>query len=74
MVGVWSSLWGCLGLDLNVQLCDGVFDCIVVVMDAYILPYFSVFYMDLFGEGLVLESLSIDVIRWSVTCCHHMHS
>ena len=23
------------------------------VMDVYIFPYFSVFYMDLFGEGLV---------------------
>ena len=44
------------------------------VMEAYILPYFSVFYMDLFGEGPVFKSLSLDMIRWSVTCCHHMCS
>ena len=30
VVGVWSCLWGCLGLGLDVQVCDGVFDCIIV--------------------------------------------
>ena len=30
VVRVWSRLWGCLGLDLDVQLCDGVFDFIIV--------------------------------------------
>ena len=45
-----------------------------IVMGAYILPYFSVFYTDLFGEGLVFKSLLLVMIRWSVTCCHHMHS
>ena len=49
-------------------------DDVGVVTDVYILSYFSVFHMDLFGEGLVFESLSLDVIRWLVTCCHHMHS
>ena len=44
------------------------------IMDVYILPYFSVSYMNLFGEGLVLKSLSLDMIKWSVTCCHHVHS
>ena len=44
------------------------------VMDAYILPYLSVFYTDLFGEGLVFKSLSLDMIRLLVTCCHHVHS
>ena len=44
------------------------------VKDTYILPYFSVFYMDLFSEGLVFKSLSLDVIRWSVMCFHHMHN
>ena len=30
VVRVWPSLWGCLGLDLDVQLCDGLFDFIIV--------------------------------------------
>ena len=30
VIGVWSSLWECLGLDLDIQFCNGVFDCIVV--------------------------------------------
>ena len=30
VVRVWSSLWGCLGLDLDVQLCNSVFDRVVV--------------------------------------------
>ena len=30
VVGMRSSLWGCLGLNLDVQLCDGILDCIVV--------------------------------------------
>ena len=30
VVGVWPCLWGCLGLDLDIQFCDGVFDCIIV--------------------------------------------
>ena len=30
VVRVWPCLWGCLGLGLDVQLCDGVFDCIIV--------------------------------------------
>ena len=47
---------------------------ITSVTEAYILPYFSVFYTNLFGEGLVFESLSLDMIRWLVMCCHHMHS
>ena len=46
----------------------------VVVTDTHILSYFSVFYMDLFDEVFVFESLSLDVIRWLVTCCHHVHS
>ena len=33
------------------------------VMDTYILPYFSVFYTDLFGEGPVFKPLSLDMIR-----------
>ena len=45
-----------------------------LVTDAHILSYFSVFYMDLFDEVFVFESLSLDMIRWLVTCCHHMHS
>ena len=44
------------------------------VTDAHILSYFSVFYMDLFDEVFVFESLSLDMIRWLVTCCHHVHS
>ena len=44
------------------------------VTDAHILSYFSVFYMDLFDEVFVFESLSLVMIRWSVMCCHHMHS
>ena len=44
------------------------------VTDAHILSYFSVFYMDLFDMVFVFESLSLDMIRWLVTCCHHMHS
>ena len=30
VVGMRFSLWGCLGLNLDVQLCDGVFDSIIV--------------------------------------------
>ena len=45
-----------------------------VVMDAHILSYFSVFYTDLFDRVFVFESLSLDMIRWLVTCCHHVHS
>ena len=30
VVGMWSSLWGCLGLGLDVQLCDGILDCVIV--------------------------------------------
>ena len=30
VVGVWPCLWGCLGLGLDIQLCNGVFDCIIV--------------------------------------------
>ena len=30
VVRVWPSLWGCLGLDLDIQFCNGVFDCIIV--------------------------------------------
>ena len=30
VVGMRSSLWGCLGLNLDIQFCDGVFDCIIV--------------------------------------------
>ena len=45
-----------------------------IVMDAHILSYFSVFYTDLFDEVFMFESLSFDMIRWLVTCCHHMHS
>ena len=30
VVRVWPSLWGCLGLDLDVQFCNGVFDRVVV--------------------------------------------
>ena len=37
-------------------------------------PYFSVFYTDLFGEVFVFESLSLDMIRWLVTCGHRVHS
>ena len=44
------------------------------VTDAHILSYFSVFYTDLFDEVLVFESLSLNMIRWLVTCCHHVHS
>ena len=44
------------------------------VMDTHIFPYFSVFYTDLFGEDLVSESLSLDMIKWLVMCCHHVHS
>ena len=44
------------------------------VTDAHILSYFSVFYTDLFDEVFVFESLSLDMIRWLVTCCHHVHS
>ena len=44
------------------------------VMDTHILSYFSVFYMDLFDEVFVFESLSLDMIRWLVMCCHHVHS
>ena len=43
-------------------------------MDTSILPYFSVFYMDLLGGGLVFMSLSLDMIRWLVTCCNHVHT
>ena len=46
----------------------------VPVMDTHILSYFSVFYMDLFDEVFVFESLSLIMIRWSVTYCHHVHS
>ena len=46
----------------------------VCVTDAHILSYFSVFYTDLFDEVFVFESLSLDMIRWLVTCCHHVHS
>ena len=45
-----------------------------IVTDAHILSYFSVFYTDLFDEVLVFESLSLNMIRWLVTCCHHVHS
>ena len=38
-------------------------DELIAVTDAYILPYFSVSYMDLFSEGLVFKSLSLDMIR-----------
>ena len=44
------------------------------VTDAHILSYFSVFYTDLFDEVFMFESLSLDMIRWLVTCCHHVHS
>ena len=44
------------------------------VTDAHILSYFSVFYTDLFDKVFVFESLSLDMIRWLVTCCHHVHS
>ena len=44
------------------------------VTNAHILSYFSVFYMDLFDEVFVFESLSLDMIRWLVTRCHHVHS
>ena len=44
------------------------------VTDAHILSYFSVFYTDLFYEVFVFESLSLIMIRWLVTCCHHVHS
>ena len=30
VVRVWPSLWGCLGLDLDVQFCNGIFDCIII--------------------------------------------
>ena len=46
----------------------------VYVTDTHILSYFSVFYTDLFDEVFVFESLSLDMIRWLVTCCHHVHS
>ena len=46
----------------------------VHVTDAHILSYFSVFYTDLFDEVFVFEPLSLDMIRWLVTCCHHVHS
>ena len=29
VVGVLSSLWGCLSLNLDIQLCDGILDFIV---------------------------------------------
>ena len=45
----------------------------LIVTDAHILSYFSVFYTDLFDKVFVFESLSLDMIRWSVMCCHHMH-
>ena len=45
-----------------------------IVTDAHILSYFSVFYTDLFDEVFVFESLSLVMIRWSVMCCHHVHS
>ena len=44
------------------------------VMDTHILSYFSVFFTELFDEVFVFEPLSLDMIRWSVTCCHHVHS
>ena len=40
-----------------------LFWCKNCVTDVYIFPYFAVFYTDLFGEDLVFESLSLDVIR-----------
>ena len=45
---------------------------LVSVMDAHILSYFSVFYTDLFDEVFMFESLSLDMIRWLVMCCHHV--
>ena len=48
--------------------------CGIGVTDAHILSYFSVFYTDLFDEVFVFEPLSLDMIRWLVTCCHHVHS
>ena len=60
---------------------DTILDCLlsfvyiwVSVTDAHILSYFSVFYTDLFDEVFVFEPLSLDMIRWLVTCCHHVHS
>ena len=47
---------------------------VITVTDAHILSYFSVFYTDLFDEVFVFESLSLIMIRWLVTCCHHVHS
>ena len=43
--------------------CSSLWHRPATVMDAYTLPYFSVFYMDLFCEGLVFKSLSLYMIR-----------
>ena len=46
----------------------------VPVMDTHILSYFSVFYMDLFDEVFMFESLSLFMIRWLVMRCHQVHN
>ena len=53
-----------LGLNLSLEPDYGIpTSNHICVMDAHILSYFSVFYMDLFDKVFMFESLSLDMIR-----------
>ena len=76
-IGMKFSILVFLDMGLKALTCSGFCrnaHCYIVSWMHIFYPYFSVFYMDLFSEVFVFESLSLDMIRRLVMCCHHMHN